>query len=290
MRKVYQRFQYDPGAEFGVTRVPRRFRTPVCVRIGKLVDIHSHILPGLDDGAESLDDAVSMVKMAAEAGTTDIVASPHANDRYAYHPETVHAKVAELQQACVAGIRIHWGCDFHLSYGNIQDALQNPTKYTINGGRYLLIEFSDMAIPPNMSAIIGQMRSVGIIPIVTHPERNPLLQKNLSMLTDWVERDVLVQVTAGSFLGRFGRAAAKAAGELMTHNLVHVVASDAHDTRFRTPVLNRAYEHIVKHYSSQHAEALFVQNPRAVIAGESVDTASLRGIERRAPLWRRLVR
>src|ERR1019366_2721389 len=83
--------------------VPRRFRTPVCVRIGKLVDIHSHILPGLDDGAESLDDALSMVKMAAEAGTTDIVASPHANDRYAYHPETVHAKVAELQQACVAG-------------------------------------------------------------------------------------------------------------------------------------------------------------------------------------------
>ena len=230
-----------------------------------------------------------MVKMAAEAGTTDIVATPHANDKYPYDTETVHAKVAELQAAC-GGIRIHWGCDFHMSYGNVQDALQYPTKYTINGGSYLLIEFSDMAIPPNTSAVLDQLLSVGIIPIVTHPERNPILQKKLSLLVDWVERDCLVQVTAGSFRGRFGKAAAKAAEELMARNLVHVVASDAHDLRHRTPVLDRAYEHVEKHYSLQHAEALFVRNPRAVVAGESVDSQGLLGFERKAPLWRRLLR
>jgi protein-tyrosine phosphatase len=254
-----------------------------------LVDIHSHILPELDDGAKSLEESVAMVKMAAEAGTTDIVATPHANDRYAYDPETVHAKVAELQAACVGGIRIHWGCDFHMSYGNVQDALQNPTKYTIDGGSYLLIEFSDMVIPPNTSAVLDQLLSVGIVPIVTHPERNPILQKKLSLLRDWVERDCLVQVTAGSFLGRFGRAAEKGARELMARDLVHVVASDAHDLRHRTTALNRAYHHIEKHYSLQHAQALLVRNPGAVVMGRSVDSQGLLGSERKAPLWRRLL-
>jgi protein-tyrosine phosphatase len=255
-----------------------------------LVDIHSHILPGLDDGAKSLEESVAMVQMAADTGTTDIVATPHANDKYPYDPETVHAKVNELQAACGSGIRIHWGCDFHVSYGNVQDALRYPAKYTIDGGSYLLIEFSDMAIPPNTSAVLDQLLSVGIIPIVTHPERNPILQKKLSLLVDWVERDCLVQVTAGSFLGRFGRAAAKAASELMARNLVHVVASDAHDLRHRTTALDRAYQHIVKHYSLQHAEALFVRNPRAVVLGESVDSQDLLGMGRKAPLWRRLMR
>jgi protein-tyrosine phosphatase len=263
------------------------FRT--AVRIEALVDIHSHILPGLDDGAKSMEESVAMVKMAAESGTTDIVATPHANDRYAYDPAAVRAGVGDLQAACGGGIRIHWGCDFHMSYGNVQDALRYPAKYTIDGESYLLIEFSDMAIAPNTSAVLDQLLSVGIIPIVTHPERNPILQKKLSLLVDWVQRDCLVQVTAGSFLGRFGRAAARAAGELMERNLVHVVASDAHDLRHRTTALDGAYEYIVKHYSLQHAETLFLRNPWAVVLGESVDSQGLLGMGRKAPLWRRLM-
>lgn len=144
----------------------------------ELVDIHSHILPGLDDGAESLDQAVSMVRMAAQAGTTDIVASPHANDRYPYDPAIVQEKVRDLNQACEGVIRIHRGCDFHLSFTNIQDALRNPMKYTINGANYILVEFSDFSIPPNISAIFEEMQSAGMIPIVTHPERNPILRED----------------------------------------------------------------------------------------------------------------
>jgi len=256
----------------------------------ELVDIHSHILAGLDDGARSWDESLAMVKMAAEAGMSDMVASPHANDRYAYDVETVQAKVAELQEACGGVMRIHRGCDFHMSYGNIQEALRKPARYTINGGRYLLIEFSDMAIPPHMGAILEQMFGVGITPIVTHPERNLILQKKLAMLAEWVDRDCLVQVTAGSFLGRFGKAAARAADELMRRNLVHVVASDAHDTRYRTPALDVAYEHIVKQYGVSHAEAVLVRNPRAVVMGEAVDTARMPELERRVRWWRRLVR
>src|ERR1035438_6333121 len=87
-----------------------------------------HILPGLDDGSDCLKESLAMLRMAAEAGTTDIVATPHANDRYPYDPEIVQSKIAELQQASPENIKVHRGCDFHLSFGNVQDALENPTK------------------------------------------------------------------------------------------------------------------------------------------------------------------
>src|ERR1051325_6388631 len=149
-----------------------------------LIDIHSHLLPALDDGANSLDEAITMARMAAEGGTTDIVATPHANDRYCYNPETVRARIRELQEVCGDIIRIYAGCDFHLSFSNIEDALRYPRKYTINGGRYMLVEFSDFAIPPNISAVFEKMLAADMTPIITHPERNPLLQRNLSLLAD----------------------------------------------------------------------------------------------------------
>ena len=216
-----------------------------------------------------------MVRMAADTGTTDIVASPHANERYGYDPATVTAKIAELQQACGDVLRIHRGCDFHLSFQNIEDALREPRKYTIDGGNYLLVEFSDMAIPPNMTFLFEQLLSAGMIPIITHPERNPLLQKHIPTIEEWARQDCLVQVTAGSFLGSFGKAARRTAESLMSQRLVHIVASDAHNTTSRSPDLLPAYRHIAKHYSEKHAEALFTLFPRAVLQGESVDPDDL---------------
>lgn len=246
-----------------------------------MVDIHSHILPGLDDGAKSLEESLSMVRMAAESGTTDIVASPHANQRYRYEPAAVAAKIAELQQACGDIIKIHRGCDFHLSFENIEDALRDPRKYSINGGSYLLVEFSDMAIPPNTSRLFDQMLSTGLIPIITHPERNPILQANIPMVAGWVRQECLVQVTAGSFLGFFGKAARKSAEELMAKGLVHVVASDAHNTSSRTPDLSQSYQQVAKHYSVKHAEALFKFFPRAILSGDLVDADYLWGAQRK---------
>ena len=227
-----------------------------------------------------------MLRMAAEAGTSDIVASPHANDRYPYDPETVRSKIAELQEASRESIKVHRGCDFHLSFSNIQDALENPTKYTINGRSYILVEFSDMALPPNALAIFDSMLAAGMVPIITHPERNPIIRKNLAMVSAWVEHDCLVQVTGDSLLGRFGKAAMKAASALMERDLVHVIASDAHNTRSRTPALSEAHAHVASHYSQEHAEALFVSYPKAILSGQPVDTAFLKSLRRRSRTWR----
>src|SRR5712692_771967 len=118
-----------------------------------------------------------MLELARQAGTTDIVATPHANGQYLFRPELIEQRIAELS-ARVDGIRIHRGCDFHLQVSNIHDALAHPDKYTVNHRGYLLVEFPDMTMFPNADEILRQLLDAGMIPIVTHPERNGYLQRN----------------------------------------------------------------------------------------------------------------
>src|SRR4051812_20286960 len=193
-----------------------------------MIDIHSHILPGLDDGAETPEESLAMVRMAAAAGTTDIVASPHANEKYVFNPETVKRKIRELQAAVGESPRIYFGCDFHMTVENLDDALRSPEKYSINHRGYLLVEFSDFHIPKTTSTIFDRLMHAGMRPIVTHPERNQFLQNKLADLETWVAQGALVQVTVQSLLGRFGKSARSVAHELMERGLVHFLASDAH--------------------------------------------------------------
>jgi protein-tyrosine phosphatase len=236
-----------------------------------MIDIHCHILPGIDDGAKTLDESISMARVAATLGTTDIVATPHANQHYSFDPEVIEQKVEELQRAVGDLVRIHVGCDFHLSATNIQDALANPTKYAINHRSYVLVEFSELLIPPTSGEIFARMRDAGMTPIITHPERNRHLQVGLEQIRAWVQDECLVQVTAQSFLGRFGKAAKEAADSLMNAGLVHFVASDAHDPENRRPDLRGAYGYIAETFGSAAAERLFVTNPGAALLGEPLD-------------------
>lgn len=236
-----------------------------------MVDIHSHILPAIDDGSDSLETSQAMLRMAAAAGTTDIVATPHANLQYRYDAERVNALIAEVQQACGETPRIHRGCDFHLSYDNIQDCLRHPSTYTINGKSYLLVEFSDLQIAKITDDVFQSMRERGITPIITHPERNPLLQKRLDQIATWVNSGCLVQITAQSLLGRFGKTARGICGQLLERRLVHFVASDAHDTRHRPPVLDRAFRHLADTVGEQDARVLCEINPRSTLSGNPIE-------------------
>src|SRR5258708_27666996 len=170
-----------------------------------MVDIHTHILHGLDDGARTLEESVAMVRMAAESGTTDIVATPDAKLHYAYRPELVDERIAELTEAAAGALRIHRGCDFHLYYENIQQAIENPACFTINRKRYLLVEFSDVTILDSASQAFKRMLAGGTTPVITHPERNPLLARGLDPIMEWVADGCRVQVTAESVLGRLRR-------------------------------------------------------------------------------------
>ena len=234
-----------------------------------MIDVHSHILHGLDDGAANFDVSLAMVRLAAEWGTTDIVATPHANLEYDFDPPLVEERLESLREAAGAACpRLYYGCDFHLSFDNIQDAVAHPTRYTINHGRYLLVEFSDLVIFPNTTEIFSRLLDAGMIPVITHPERNTLLQQRLPKLREWAEMGCLLQVTAQSFTGRFGRRAERFSKVLLEENLIHVVASDAHDTQHRPPDLREAHVWLTRERSEAFANALCVTNPGAILRSE----------------------
>lgn len=235
-----------------------------------MIDIHSHILPALDDGSDSLETSVEMLVMARAAGTTDIVATPHANGEFRFDPAVVQNKIEELQAAIGDLPRIHYGCDFHLSPENIEDALRAPAKYSINHRGYLLVEFADTFIPKTTDQIFARMLDVGLMPIVTHPERNALLQKRLSDLEKWVDMGCFVQVTAKSVLGGFGKRAKAFSETLLSKGLVHFLASDAHDTEHRPTPLQPVWELVTENYGSDTASLVLEENPSAALQGEPI--------------------
>jgi len=239
-----------------------------------MIDIHSHILPGLDDGSQSWKESIVMLRIAAQNGTTDIVATPHANLDYPFNPDEVGDKIGELKKRVGNEPRIHRGCDFHLSFDNIQDAVENPGKYTINHKNYLLVEFSDLLIFNNTGDIFDHLIQAGMTPIITHPERNYLLHQRISDLENWAAKGVLMQITALSYLGRFGRSAKRFGETLLEKGLVHFIASDAHDPEDRTPDMADAYGYISDRYGEHWAERLFTNNPGCTLTGEPIERSN----------------
>ena len=163
-----------------------------------MVDIHSHILPGLDDGPEDFEVSLEMLRMARQANTTDIVATPHASPSYRYEPKLISDLIAKLQSAVEDGIKVHRGCDFHLSPQNIQAALRDPSRFAINGLCYLLVEFPNMSIAPHMTEAMQRLQMAGFTLIITHPERYAWLYQKPDILSGWLRDGCLVQVTAGA--------------------------------------------------------------------------------------------
>lgn len=237
-----------------------------------MIDIHSHILPGVDDGSKSMEETVELLKIAQDNGTKIIVASPHSDSEYTYDYEQVDALIAEAQALVGDGIKIVRGCDFHLMFANVSAAMEHPRRYTINNGPYILMELSDMMIFPNTSDIWRQLENYGIRIILTHPERNQILQTKFEQIEKWVGEGFYMQVTAMSLLGMFGKKAYKIATRMLDKGLAHFVASDGHDPIGRPPRLDVAFEWVKERYSSELAELLFIDNPRAAVNGGYVDS------------------
>lgn len=232
-----------------------------------MIDIHSHILPGIDDGSKSMEETVELLKIAQESGTKIIVASPHSDPEYTYDAEKVDELIAAAQSLAGDGIRIVRGCDFHLMFSNVNAAMENPKVYTINRGPYILMELSDMMIFPNTTDIWRQLEGCGIRIILTHPERNQILQTRFEQIEKWVSEGFYMQVTAQSLLGMFGSKAQKIAVKMLDKGLVHFVASDGHDPVGRPPRLDHAFEWVKERYDRDLADMLFVDNPRAAVEG-----------------------
>jgi protein-tyrosine phosphatase len=235
-----------------------------------MIDIHSHILPGLDDGSKSWEMTLEMCRLAIRDGITHIVATPHANDKYIYSHDRVVDLVAELSYKVGGQIVIGMGCDFHLSFENIEDAITHPQRYTIASKQYLLVELSEYGIPPQISESFRRLQSTGIIPIITHPERNAILQRRPERVLDWVHAGCLVQVTASAVTGFWGDTARHLAMWLLENDAVHVLASDAHDDKYRKPILSEARDAVWKRFGADLAHELVRDNPEAILDGRTL--------------------
>ncbi len=256
-----------------------------------MIDIHHHLLYGVDDGADSLQTSVEMARLAVAEGITHVVCTPHANSYHAFDPEVNAAKARELRARLAEEalpLTLGLGCDFHLSLDNVKLALADPARYSINGLGYLLVEVPDYGLPPGLGETFYQLRLAGMTPVLTHPERNATLQNEPERLIEWLLGGLLVQVTADSLTGHKGRRAQQVAHDLLEKRWVHFLATDAHNIATRPPRLRETYELAGKKYGAAYAHSLCVTNPLAAFQGRPFEIVEQpRGLEEagKNPTW-----
>jgi protein-tyrosine phosphatase len=235
-----------------------------------MVDLHCHILAGVDDGPETIEISLAMAESAIADGITHVVATPHANGRYFFDYARVRALRAELQEKIGNRLILATGCDFHLNPENMDALRADAPRFCINQHDYLLVEFNENSIPPAMDQTLHEIQLLGLRPVITHPERNAILRSQTERLAKWVRLGCFIQVTAGSLTGVFGPGAQKDALRWMADGLVHLVASDAHNARGRPLKLQEAFDVVRVQFGEEKARALFVENPMAAFEGRDL--------------------
>ena len=240
-----------------------------------MIDLHTHILPGVDDGAPDLETSVLMAAVAAESGVTHLVATPHSNQRGAF--ENYASQALQVRFDCLCAAVREAGIPLELSLGmeifgtgDVPKLLREGRLLTINGGRYLLIEFGFHEDPLRIERLLDQLLAAGYWPVVAHPERYYGLQRMPNYLYDWVNRGVVLQVNKGSFFGSFGKPAAKTAHWCLRTGCFHLVGSDAHSPYRRTTRMDDVYEFLADRTSAAVADFLLQDNPARILQDQSV--------------------
>lgn len=241
-----------------------------------MIDLHCHILPGMDDGAAMMDDALEMAHMAALSGVRTVVATPHCNrpgnpdDNFAGQELTdrLQGLRSALQEAQIP-LCILPGAEVFCT-PRMAQLLEDGKLLTLANSKYMLMEFYFDESPEFMEDCFGRVLRRGKVPVVAHPERYEAVFRNPELVARWFRKGLVIQLNKGSILGRLGSHAEAVSKYLLEQGLAHVVASDAHSSRVRTPHMAQVAHHLEQHYAPEYARILLSRNPERIIQDRSV--------------------
>jgi protein-tyrosine phosphatase len=264
-----------------------------------MIDLHSHILAGLDDGAPDLQASLAMARIAASDGITRMACTPHVvPGLYDNSSGNISSALTELRQRLRdAGIELDLliGADIHMA-PDLEEKLASGTVPTLNRTRYFLLEPPHHILPPRIEEMAARLTKAGFVPIITHPERLTWIKSHYDVIKNLNRLGCLLQLTADSITGGFGKGAQYLAHRLLDEGRVAVVATDCHGAARRRPVLSRARRAVADRLGEDEAEAMVLDRPRAILANRPVRAAGparsaetpLGGPDKRTGLIRKL--
>jgi len=238
-----------------------------------MIDLHHHCLPGVDDGPREWDEAVAMCRAAKDEGIETIVATPHVL-RGRWKPLSVaelETRIEALRSRVGPAPRLLLGSEYFFSHDVNELLAAGNAIVPLAGSRYVLIELASNSVPPLFDQPLYRMQLNGWIPVIAHPERNLVFQARPGLLASLVDLGAKAQITAGSLLGDFGPQARQASEVFLHRNLVHFVATDAHNMAKRPPRIQSARDALQEVAGAEAAEALTVRNPRCVVENRPLE-------------------
>ena len=240
-----------------------------------MIDIHCHILPDVDDGADTVEDAVEMARLASASGVRAIIATPHScvpSFPPNFKSLSLIDKFRELRNEITAAgipLKIYSGAEI-LCTREMPGLLEKGKLLTLANTKYFLVEFYFNSAPEYINSMLKVVTANGLVPVIAHPERYDAVHDDPYLVEEWNDRGYVVQVNKGSIAGRLGFNAQQSARWILSHGLAHVVASDAHGILKRTPMMDRVYDHLKSELHRGYAELLLEENPRHILCNEPV--------------------
>jgi protein-tyrosine phosphatase len=258
-----------------------------------LIDLHCHLLPGIDDGAGDIETSLQMARMAAADGIKVVACTPHIlppvyNNTAADIISRTRALQAELVRSSI-DIKLIAGADIHVRV-DLAELLGETPSPCLQGTRYFLFEPPHTVLPPNLDMFCKSVMAAGYIPILTHPERLTWIEQHYDLICALDEIGVVIQLTAGSITGTFGKRALYWSERMLDEGRVDIIATDAHGTRGRPPILSAARSAVSTRLGEAAAKAMTVSNPARILKNERLPAKarSVTASPARAELWTRL--
>ena len=259
-----------------------------------MIDFHNHILPEADDGSQTMEESIKMLRYAQDQGITDVVNTIHfqhpklegMNTDFDYVSSLKDGLLKEMKKENI-NINIHLGAEVFFNF-NLLDIIDNPLT-TFGNGKYMLIEFQTFMFPDKYEEELYKLKMSGTTPIIAHPERYKPIQNNINIIKKLINSGCLMQIDAGSILGDFGENCKITAKHILKHNMAHIIGSDSHNSKRRNFCLSKAIQVAKSIINPKIIDSLVFENPKKIINGEKIEPFEVIEEERTKKLFNKIL-